>query len=104
MAVYGGRSELRSPWSKTPATCGRFVVPDTEAPFSRIVDGGGLQAHEDAGGHLLLKHVGQSEQSLLNRLSAEPNITGSSSFYDRAGAENAVSQLLDVIWRDLGHP
>jgi hypothetical protein len=44
----------------------------------------------------LLKHVGQSEQSLLNRLSAEPNITGSSSFYDRAGAENAVSQLLDA--------
>jgi filamentous hemagglutinin family protein len=32
-------------------------------PLSRIVSGGGLQAHENAGGHLLLKHVTQSEQA-----------------------------------------
>nr|WP_256470280.1 RNase A-like domain-containing protein [Luteibacter flocculans] len=72
------------------------TVPNTEVPFSPIVDGGGLQAHEDAGGHLLKKHVGQSEQDLVDRLAAEPNISGSSSFYNRAAAENAVSQTIDA--------
>jgi hypothetical protein len=76
-------------------------VPDTGAPFSRIVDGGGLQAHEDAGGHLLLKHVGQSEQSLMTRLANEPKISGSSSFYDRATAEKAISEALDANRSDI---
>ncbi len=63
---------------------------------SPIVPGGGLAAHEAAGGHLIAKHVGQSEAQLLSRLSAEPKITGSSSFYDRTFAEKAVSQTLDM--------
>ncbi|MFG6446799.1 RNase A-like domain-containing protein [Roseateles sp. BYS180W] len=58
--------------------------------------GGGLQVHENAGGHLLEKHVGKTELDLRNRLAAEPNITGSSSFYDRPAAESAVSQTLDA--------
>ncbi|MDP3290270.1 MAG: RNase A-like domain-containing protein, partial [Methyloversatilis sp.] len=67
-----------------------------EGAFSRIVPGGGLQAHESAGGHLLLKHVGQSEEALMKRLAKEPNITGSSSFFDRAAAEWGVSGALDA--------
>ncbi|HZF41809.1 MAG TPA: RNase A-like domain-containing protein [Sphingomonadaceae bacterium] len=67
-----------------------------EATYSRIVPGGGLAAHEAAGGHLLVKHVGRSESQLMARLAAEPKITGSSSFYDRAGAESAVSNALDA--------
>ncbi|BFG79429.1 hypothetical protein PTKU46_74620 [Paraburkholderia terrae] len=66
------------------------------APFSQLVEGGGLAAHEAAGGHLLLKHVGQSETQLLQRLANEPTITGSSSFYDRAVAESAISDSLAV--------
>jgi hypothetical protein len=65
------------------------------ASFSPIVPGGGLAAHEAAGGHLLLKHVGQSETKLLQRLADEPKISGSSSFYDRAAAESAVSHVID---------
>lgn len=69
---------------------------ETEAPlFSRIAPNGGLAADEAAGGHLLLKHVGQSEADLMARLAAEPKITGSSSFYDRAVAESAVSDAID---------
>ncbi|WP_225428125.1 putative Ig domain-containing protein [Dyella tabacisoli] len=84
-----------TPWLDSASS--RFEsVPGEAVPFSPIVDGGGLQAHEDAGGHLLLKHVGQSEQDLLDRLAAEPNISGSSSFYDRAAAESAVSQTIDA--------
>jgi filamentous hemagglutinin family protein len=67
-----------------------------EAAFSRIVPGGGLQAHERAGGHLLLKHVGQSEAALIKRLADEPHISGSSSFYDRATAEQSISLALDA--------
>jgi hypothetical protein len=68
------------------------VVP---APFSRLSPGGGLQAHENAGGHLLDKHVGKTEFDLQSRLAAEPKISGSSSFYDRAAAEDAMSRTLD---------
>jgi hypothetical protein len=68
---------------------------NSDVNFSRIAPGGGLQSHENAGGHLLQKHVGQSEQALLLRLAAEPKISGSSSFYNREVAENVVSQMLD---------
>jgi hypothetical protein len=69
---------------------------EVTAPFSRLLPGGGLQAHEDAGGHLLDKHVGKTELDLQNRLAAEPNISGSSSFYGRSAAEDAVSRTLDA--------
>ncbi|GGC66837.1 hypothetical protein GCM10011362_14180 [Marinobacter halophilus] len=69
---------------------------NSETTFSRIVPGGGLQTHENANGHLLHKHVGQSEQALMKRLAAETRISGSSSFYNRATAENAVSQVLEA--------
>ena len=72
------------------------IAAPVDAPFGEIVPGGGLQAHENAGDHLLLNHVGQSEQSLMSRLANEPNITGSSSYFDRAMAESAVSQALDA--------
>ncbi|WUR15025.1 DUF4214 domain-containing protein [[Empedobacter] haloabium] len=75
---------------------GNEVGKNTIAAFSPIVTDGGLAAHEAAGGHLLLKHVAQTEAQLLNRLAAEPKITGSSSFYNRATAEVAISDALDV--------
>ncbi|QBH01549.1 RNase A-like domain-containing protein [Xanthomonas oryzae] len=73
-----------------------FTDLNGSGPSSRLVEGGGLQAHEDAGGHLLLKHVGQSENSLVERMVREPHITGSSSFYDRATAEMVVSKSLEA--------
>ncbi|MDR0781276.1 MAG: hypothetical protein LBF16_11380, partial [Pseudomonadales bacterium] len=69
---------------------------ESAAPFSQIVPGGGLAAHEAAGGHLLINHVGQTESQLMTRLTAEPGITGSSSFYNRTAAEAAVSNTLDA--------
>ncbi|HEY0166381.1 MAG TPA: RNase A-like domain-containing protein [Jatrophihabitans sp.] len=59
-----------------------------------LVPGGGLMAHEVAGGHTLRKHVGKSETFLRTRLATEPHIKGASTFYDRQAAENAVSGLL----------
>ena len=57
------------------------------------VPGGGLQAHEDVGGHLIERHVGRSEQWLLDRVNRE-NISAASSFVDLPAAEHFVSQTL----------
>ncbi len=58
------------------------------------VPGGGLDAHEDAGGHLIERHVGKTAGELLDRLQRE-NISASSSFRTLADAERFVAQTLD---------
>ena len=69
--------------------------------FSRIVPGGGLAAHEAAGGHLLARHVGQTEAALSARLAAQPRISAASSFLSRAEAEAGASAVLDARAADL---
>ncbi|MGH2420191.1 RHS repeat-associated core domain-containing protein, partial [Pseudomonas canadensis] len=66
-----------------------------EGPYSVIVPGGGLDAHEKAGGHLMEKHIGRSDKQLLDRLKQEPHIPAASTFHDRASAEHEVSTVLD---------
>jgi hypothetical protein len=75
---------------------GEIVAGGDQPPSSPIVLGGGLQTHESAGGHLIEKHVGKTDDELVNRLSQEPKITGSSSFPDRATAERVVSETIDA--------
>ncbi|MGN7442252.1 RNase A-like domain-containing protein, partial [Pseudomonas lactis] len=74
-------------------SCKKTSCP--EGPYSVIVPGGGLAAHEAAGGHLMQKHVGRTDQQLLDRLRQEPHIPAASTFHDRATAELAVSKVLD---------
>lgn len=57
------------------------------------VPGGGLQAHEEAGSHLIERHVGKSEQELVDRLQRE-NISASSSFRDLPAAEHFVAETI----------
>lgn len=59
------------------------------------VPGGGLEAHEDAGGHLIDRHVGKTPAELLERLRDE-NISASSSFRDLSEAERFVALALDA--------
>ena len=71
-----------------------------------------LSQDEAAGGHILRKHVGQTDDKLRERLERERNITGASTYTDRAAAEQAVgaaiAQSQDRIQRWLdrsgGHP
>ncbi len=70
-----------------------------------------LSQDEAAGGHILRKHVGQSEEELRRRLQREENITGASTYTDRATAEHvvgaAIAQSQDQIQRWLSqdrHP
>src|SRR5207302_1555847 len=61
-----------------------------------LVPGGGLAAHELAGGHSLLRHVGLDEASLRARLRRQPMTPQASSFPDRRTAEALLTQALTV--------
>jgi len=71
-----------------------------------------LSHDEAAGGHILRKHVGQSDDQLRERLQQERHITGASTYTDRSTAEHAVgaaiaqSQERIQSWlnRPSGHP
>ena len=71
-----------------------------------------LSRDEAAGGHILRKHVGQTDDQLRERLAREPRITGASTYTDCAVAEHAVGAAIagskDRIERWLnrsgGHP
>ncbi|MFT4431742.1 T7SS effector LXG polymorphic toxin, partial [Bacillus velezensis] len=63
-----------------------------------LAPGGGLAAHEAKGGHLIERHVGKSDQELMERLEkskmSNKKISGSSSFKDRATAEKVANITL----------
>lgn len=57
------------------------------------VPGGGLDAHEAAGGHLIERHVGKSESWLVDRVQRE-NISAASTFRTLPAAEHFVAETL----------
>jgi hypothetical protein len=67
-----------------------------------------LSEDEAAGGHVLRKHVGRTDDELRERLERERNISGSSTYTDRATAEqaigNAIAENRDRIQRWLSRP
>ncbi|MDR7285511.1 uncharacterized protein RhaS with RHS repeats, partial [Pseudomonas corrugata] len=67
---------------------------DADGPYSEIVPGGGLAAHEAQGGHLIAKHIGRTNLQLAQRLEAEPTIPAASTFPDRTSAESVVARVL----------
>ena len=81
-------SSSDSPSAGTSSTAGEVS--------SRVNDGPSrdLSQDERAGGHILRKHVGQTEEQLRQRLEREPNITGASTYTDRATAERAVATAI----------
>jgi toxin YxiD len=53
-----------------------------------------LSEDEARGGHILRKHVAQTEEQLRERLEREPRITGASTYTDRSTAEQAVGEAI----------
>src|SRR3981081_4252101 len=53
-----------------------------------------LSRDEAAGGHILRKHVGQTDEQLRERLEQERHITGASTYTDRAAPEHAVGAAI----------
>jgi len=92
--------------SGAPPSGGRLEMRVTYGPTRD------LSRDEAAGGHILRKHVGQTDEQLRERLAHEHGITGASTYTDRSTAEHAVgaaiAQSQDRIQRWLnrsgGHP
>lgn len=71
-----------------------------------------LTQDEAAGGHVLRKHVGLSDDELRDRLKEEPNISGASTYANRAAAERVIAAAIAANrerirrWLDRsgGHP
>src|SRR5277367_3954110 len=71
-----------------------------------------LSQDEAAGGHILRKHVGQTDDELRERLERERRITGASTYTDRSAAEHAVGaaiahsqgRIQNWLGRSGGHP
>ncbi|MCT6681729.1 T7SS effector LXG polymorphic toxin [Bacillus velezensis] len=59
-----------------------------------LAPGGGLAAHEAKGGHLIERHVGKTDEELLQRLQINKKIRASSSFTDRPTAERVANETL----------
>jgi filamentous hemagglutinin len=76
-------------------------APNGVGASSPLVPGGGLAAHEAAGGHTIARHIGQTDADLAARLAAEPGISGASSFTNRAVAESALSDTLAAKQADI---
>ncbi len=53
-----------------------------------------LSQDEAAGGHVLRKHVGQTDDQLRQRMQEEPNISGASTYSDRPTAEKAIGAAI----------
>ncbi|USK64067.1 ribonuclease YeeF family protein [Peribacillus frigoritolerans] len=76
---------------------GRGIDNVKSGDRSSLAPGGGLAAHEVKGGHLIERHVGKSDEELLERIRNNPRINGSSTFKDRAIAEKVASKVLSDI-------
>lgn len=71
-----------------------------------------LSQDEAAGGHVLRKHVGRTDEQLAERLRHERNISAASTWNDRDSAEIAVgsaiaqqsSKIQTWLQREGGHP
>ncbi|MFZ0684859.1 MAG: RNase A-like domain-containing protein [Terriglobales bacterium] len=67
-----------------------------------------LSQDEAAGGHILRKHVGRTDEQLVERLEHERRITGASTYTDRSAAEHAVGAAIaasqERIQRWLNRP
>lgn len=83
-----------------------------ESRYSAAAPARDLTHDEATGGHVLRKHVGLTDEELHERLKDEPNISGASTYTDRATAERivgaAIAENRDRIrrWLDRsgGHP
>ena len=97
------------------AGCGQSPVSETRnaAATGDRAKTGGLRydLSKDGGrGHTLKKHVGRTDQELLERLEREQDISAASSWTDRGAAEETVGRALQAErekienWERKGYP
>src|SRR5216684_8177190 len=83
-----GLISCQPPSTNGASSAARAEFRQTNAPVRD------LSQDETAGGHILRKHVGQTDEQLRVRLEREPGITGASTYNDRLAAEHAVGAVI----------
>jgi hypothetical protein len=71
------------------------VIAAPAAPSSAALRRHDLRADEARGGHTLERHVGRTDEQLLERLRREPNISAASTYDDQTTAEEVVARAFD---------
>ncbi|SIR71015.1 ribonuclease YeeF family protein [Bacillus velezensis] len=80
--------------SKSVSSDNNGIHSVKQGDSSPLAPGGGLAAHEAKGGHLIERHVGKTDEELLQRLQINKKIRASSSFTDRPTAERVANETL----------
>lgn len=84
-----------APSTSTPnATVTRQAPPTSTGTAATQTARRDLGRDEAAGGHTLERHVGRTDQQLLQRLRDEPDISAASTYPDRETAERVVGAAL----------
>jgi len=94
MALFFGLAGLMAcqpPTTSAPDPIGRNTGVISDVLSSPPRD---LSQDESAGGHVLRKHVGRTDEELRDRLRRERNISGSSTYTDRTTAERAIGDAI----------
>jgi hypothetical protein len=79
--------------AKEPAPAPTQPAPAVEQKPANL-PGRDLSVDESMGGHTLARHVGKTDEELLQRLRREPQISAASTYTDRASAESVVGAAL----------
>ncbi|MEC1423547.1 ribonuclease YeeF family protein [Bacillus subtilis] len=85
--------------SETPNDFGIGNVKQGDS--TPLAPGGGLAAHEAKGGHLIDRHIGKTDEELLQRLQKNKKIRASSSFTDRPTAEKVANETLTKYKKEI---
>ena len=69
-------------------------APVAPAPATTAAELRDLGRDERLGGHTLQRHIGRTDEQLLDRLRREPQISAASTYNDRETAERVIAQAL----------
>jgi hypothetical protein len=69
-------------------------APNNKSTLIKSESGGTLVFHENLDGHTIRRHVGKTEEQLLQRFETEPDILGSSTYTDLEIAQRAIGDVL----------
>ena len=81
------RSSVESPQS--PVASPQSPRASRESPAGRDLSG-----DEASGGHTLARHIGKTDEELIERLRREPDISSASTYTDRDTAERVIGAAL----------
>ena len=95
-AVFLLSASLSCQSSHSTANSGSAIPVGASQTESRVWQGSprDLSRDEAAGGHVLRKHVGRTDDELRDRLEREPHIAAASTYTDRATAEHAIGAAI----------